>query len=302
MKNLVTRFLLLAVLLAALAGPGAPAGAASGAAASGATTELQILRYASDRTTLLAEKTITYQWMKENLPVHGDGLTHYYHQGPVFEGDPWDSSETLNLKDKGALKGTAVQDLCDLAGGMQPGDEVSFVAVDGWHTELAYANIYAPHERQGPVVLAWYNGAESTSGEKYGVGYPGLDGYHAALQIVFMAATPNAAGQYVFGNDDMRQSLPQEEYQHFYEGLPSTNGLSGKWISRLIIYSQQAPPASGAMPQAEPAQAQNQPQTSPAAQASPGLLTPMLWLILGLGLAGLGFIAFAFLRLRRDAQ
>jgi hypothetical protein len=45
--------------------------------------------------------------MEANLPVQGDGATHYYHQGPVFEGDKWDPEETANLKDKGAVMGAA---------------------------------------------------------------------------------------------------------------------------------------------------------------------------------------------------
>jgi hypothetical protein len=302
MKNLTAWFLMLAVLLNLLHS------ADASAAAAGATTEVQIVRYASDRSTIVDEITLTYQWMEQNLPVHGDGVTHYYLQGPIFEGDMWDPSETVNLKDKGAVRGTNARDLCELVGGMEPGDELSFVAVDGWSTEFAYENIYEPNDRQGPVVLGWYNGAEPASGEKYGTGYPGLDGYHTAMQIVIMAPNPNEAGQYVFGNDDMRLSLPQEKYQHFYQGLPSTNGLSGKWISRMIIYTQDGAPALSAPPQDVPAQAlpagpQAQVQVAQPEQASgSSALTPILWVVLGMGIAGLGFISFAFLRLRRDAR
>ncbi len=303
MSKFAVRFLLLAGLLSILAilvvAP-IPAGAA------GATTELHIVKHAADGTTILAETTVSYQWMEENLPVYGDGVTHYYHQGPVFEGDMWDPSETQNLKDKGAVMGTNARDLCDLVGGMSPGDEASFVAVDGWHTELAYENVYQPLERQGPIVLAWFNGAEPESGEKYGSGYPGLEGYHTAMQMVFMAGTTNDAGQHVFGNEDMRVSMPQEKYQHFYQGFPSTNGLSGKWITQLIIYSQEeAPPAASSVqpaptqPPAEGAEAQTEPPSS--ASASAGLLTPMLWVALGLGAIGLALIALAFIRLRGGA-
>jgi hypothetical protein len=66
-----------------------------------------------------------------------------------------------------------------------------------------------------------------------------------ALQIVFMAGTTNPDGKYVFGNSDMRVCLPDEKYQHFYEGLPSTNGLSGKWICEVAIFSGEAPVKSG---------------------------------------------------------
>ena len=298
MSKFAVRFLLLTGLLFMLVDAPTPAVAA------GATTELHIVRYAADGTTILAERTVSYQWMEENLPVYGDSVTHYYHQGPVFEGDMWDPSETQNLKDKGAVMGTNARDLCDLVGGMSPGDEVSFVAVDGWHTEFAYENVYEPLERQGPIVLAWFNGAEPEFGEKYGTGYPGLEGYHTAMQIVFMAGTTNEVGQYVFSNEDMRVSLPQEKYQHFYQGFPSTNGLSGKWITRLIIYSQEeAPPAASSAqpvptePLAEVAETQTEIPSSESESA--GLLTPMLWLALGLGVIGLALISLAFYRLRR---
>ncbi len=298
MRKFVVRFLLLAGLLYTLAGAPAPAVAA------GATTELQIVKYAADGATILAETTVSYQWMEENLPVYGDGDTHYYHQGPIFEGDMWDPSETQNLKDKGAVMGTNARDLCDLVGGMRPGDEISFVAVDGWHTEFAYENVYDPLERQGAIVLAWFNGAEPETGEKYGTGYPGLDGYHTAIQIVFMAGTTNDAGQHVFGNEDMRVSLPEEKYQHFYEGLPSTNGLSGKWITRLIIYSQEEPPPGEASSSPvsvapQPEGAETQTALSSSESESAGFLSPLLWLALGLGLAGLALISLAFYRLRR---
>jgi len=100
------------------------------------------------------KKTVDYKWMMQNLPVCGDGTTHYYHQGPVFEGDAWDPSETVNLKDKGAVKGTNIKDLCDLVGGMTEGGEVVIHAEDGYEITLAYSNIYQPLDIQGPVVYA----------------------------------------------------------------------------------------------------------------------------------------------------
>jgi hypothetical protein len=281
--------------------------APTSAVAAGATTELHIVKYAADGATVVDETTVSYQWLEENLPIHGDGNTHYYHQGPVFEGDMWDPSETQNLKDKGAVMGTDTRDLCDLVGGMSPEDEVRFVAVDGWHTEFAYENVYEPLERQGPIVLAWFNGAEPEFGEKYKTGYPGLEGYHTAMQIVFMAGTTNDAGQHVFGNQDMRVALPHEEYQHFYQGYPSTNGLSGKWITRLIIYSQEEPPPAAASTQSAPEEpladgAEAQTQLPSSKSESAGLMTPMLRIALGVGVVGLGLILLAFFRLRKEAE
>ncbi len=206
--------------------------------AAGATSTVRIVKYDLDGVTVLAEKQVSYEWMKAMLPVYGDGRTHYYHQGPVFEGDLWDPEEIHNLKDKGAVMGSAVKDLCDQVGGMSRGDDIALVSVDKWHTELAFDNIYEPLDNQGIVTLCWYNGEDADEGEKYGVGYPANNAFRTALQIVFMSRTANSEGKLVFGNKDMQLALPEEKYQHFYEGeYPSTNGLSGKWIAEIRIYS-----------------------------------------------------------------
>jgi hypothetical protein len=39
----------------------------------------------------------------------------------------------------------------------------------------------------------------------------------------------------------MKICLPEEKYQHFYEGLPSTNGLSAKWVNEVRVYAGGAP-------------------------------------------------------------
>ena len=49
-----------------------------------ATTEVRVVKYGVDGTTVLDKTTVTYQWMEANLPVQGDGVTHYYHQGVGF--------------------------------------------------------------------------------------------------------------------------------------------------------------------------------------------------------------------------
>lgn len=210
--------------------------------ASNATSSVHVVKYGYDGT-VLAETTKTYEWLRDNLPHQGDGVTHYYHQGPIFEGNVWDPSETQNLKDKGAVMGTAIKDLCDLVGGMSSENEIMLAAVDGYHEEFAYENIYEPRDEQGVIALCWYSGEDASFGERYGTGYPGS--YYTAMQIVFLAGTTNADGQYVFGNSDMQICLPDEKYQHFYEGLPSTNGLSGKWINEVAIYTGEPPVTSG---------------------------------------------------------
>lgn len=247
----------------------------------GATHSLHIVKYAEDGMTVLAEKTVDYKWMEKNLRVYGDGKTHYYHQGPIFEGDLWDPAEMQNLKDKGAVKGSAVQDLCDLVGGMAEKDEVMLVSVDNWHTEFAYRNIYQPLPAQGVIAICWFNGEEADEGERYGVGYPANNAYGSAMQIVFMSEVTNRDGKPVFGNSDMKLALPQERYQHFFEGqYPSTNGLSGKWISEVRVYSGGVP-ANLQLATADESHATQPEQSLP-------------WLSIGLGLVGLALVGWFF--------
>ncbi len=206
------------------------------------TTSVHVVKYAADGTTVVAEESVDYEWMEANLPVQGDGVTHYFHQGPVFEGDKWDPDETANLKDKGALMGTDIRDLCDLVGGMADDDTVVICAADGYCVDFGYSTVYEPAERQGPIVLCWYNGEGAGGAEAQGEGY--APSYYDAMQLVFMAETTNEDGKYVFGNWDMHQCLP-EEAQHFYGELyPSTNGLSVKWISEILVHSSETAVAS----------------------------------------------------------
>jgi hypothetical protein len=231
---LLTVSLLLALL--------SPAFAPSAVWAVGATTSVHIVNYGDDGVTVVDERTVSYQWMEKNLPKYGDGVTHYYLQGPTFDlNNRWDENELVNLKDKGAVMGSAVKDLCDLVGGMSEGDEVLMHAVDDWQIMFKYHNIYEPQDVQGTIALCWYNGEDALEGERYGEGYPSNSGYRTALQIIIMAGTTNSEGKYVFGNNDMKEVMPPEEgYSHYYRDesgpWPSTNGLSGKWIDSILIY------------------------------------------------------------------
>jgi hypothetical protein len=193
------------------------------------TTSLHIVKYAPDGTTILDEETISYTTMKNTLPVLGDGTTHYYMQGPTFDNSNlWDPAETLNLKDKGAAQGTAVKALCDLVGGMSAGDTVKIQALDGYNEEFFWDTVYEPDTRLGAMGISW--GTEFDAGPLEGAAF--TDG----MQLVFFAGTTNAAGQNVFGNDDMRNTLPEANW-HYFDGQPSCNGLSIKQISDILIYT-----------------------------------------------------------------
>jgi hypothetical protein len=203
------------------------------------TTEIHVVKFAADGTTVLAERTVNYAWMETNLPVYGDGVTHYYHQGPVFveekEGQ-WDRNETENFKDRGAVKGTNLKDLCDLVGGMTKGDEVMIHAVDGYHIEFGYDNVYTYAPRQGPMVLCWHNAEDAPVGERQGVGYP--PEYYAGMRLVFFADTSgNSAGEHIFGNWDMHEVMPAEAIHLFDNLYPSTSGYNVKWVDEVRIYA-----------------------------------------------------------------
>jgi len=203
------------------------------------TTSLRVVKYAADGTTVLNETTVTYQWMEANLPVQGDGKTHYYHQGPVFVDDKegqWDVNETTNFKDEGAVKGTNIKDLCNLVGGMNSSDEVMIKAPDGYHVEFRYENVYNPQPRQGPIVVCWYNGEETSVGERQGVGYP--PAYFTGMRLVFFADTSvNSEGKHVFGNNDMRIVMPPSTIHLFEDLYPSTSGYTVKWVDEVKIYT-----------------------------------------------------------------
>jgi len=155
------------------------------------------VKYASDRTTVLNETTKTYQWLEANLPVMGDGVTHYYHQGPVFVDNPddateqairWNPEEDTNVleKDMGAVKGTNLKDICGLVGGMNAGETLRVRASDGMTKDFAYSNVYTPTARQGPIVVTWHctgSTFSSCPGGYTGSGYP--DG----MRLVWFADT-----------------------------------------------------------------------------------------------------------------
>lgn len=194
------------------------------------TTSVVITKYASDGTTVLSQTTIDWVTMQSTLPVQGDGVTHYYHQGPSFDpANLWDTTETVNLKDQGAIKGTDLKDLCNLVGGMSAGDTVQVKATDNFNKTFDYANVYNPQDRQGKIVVCWYN-------QEFGNATTWAD----AMQLVFLARTTNGAGQYVFGNWDMHECLPSNRWHYWYDSgtlYPSSNGYTVKYINQINIYS-----------------------------------------------------------------
>ena len=132
---------------------------ATPAAATTATTSITITRWGAN-STILFQETIDYAAMQGNFTVQGNGTTHYWLEGPNLTGDMWDANETGNLKDKGALEGTDLKDLCMWAGEADglgnSTDTIKVTAADQFFTTLPYANVYNPPAVQGPAVICWW--------------------------------------------------------------------------------------------------------------------------------------------------
>ena len=239
-KNTIWAYLLIFFALLLLATP-----------AIAATTTVHIARYANDGTTVLNQTNVTYQWMRDTLPVLGDGVTHYYHQGPVFIDDNnetleqelrWNPQENSNIleKDMGAVKGTNLKDLCDLVGGMSPGEQAKILSSDGFSKWVAYDNVYGYSPREGPIGLTWYMNGN----------YPD-SGYSDGMRLVWFADDsvntlgPGGAGVHAFGNWDWHEAAAPEYWYYYVQGsenYPTTTGLSAKYVNRIYIYSNESPP------------------------------------------------------------
>gem|GEM_PF-285953 len=216
--------------------------------ASAGTTEIRVVKYAVDGFTILAEKTVDYRWMEQNLRVYGDGSTHYYHQGPVFIDDPdpakqaalrWNPEEDTNVqeKDMGAVKGTNLADLCNLVGGMGPEDVLKIRSSDGWYKTLPYKNVFEYSSREGPIIICWNKDGR----------YPDT-GYTDGMRMVWFADTStNPWGIHAFGVWDWHEAADEEYWYYYQQGnekYPTTTGLSGMYISEILIYSQEEPTGS----------------------------------------------------------
>jgi len=195
---------------------------------SAATTEITIEKYNAEGV-LINSTTVDYLWMESNLPVVGDGYTHYYLQGPVFEGDVWDPTESVNVetKDMGALKGTAVKDLCELVGGASEGDNITFIAADGLKKTFPQKYIYNPEPAMGAVFLSWYSEEE---------GY--VPEYYTGMRLMFTGDTSlNPWGYHIFGVADEKSTMDEQDW-YFYSGkYPTTTGLSVQNVETISIVS-----------------------------------------------------------------
>ena len=246
MKSIISRWLMALVLAATL---GIGLSQSTPVLATAPSTSILVTKFAPDGITILSQISVSASALASGqalgsdgqihaLPVQGDGTTHYYTQGPTFEPtNLWDPSETVNLKDKGAPKGTDIKDLCSLVGGAGSGDSIQVCASDNYgNTIFPYANVYDPMPRQGKMVICWYdsNPGDDSSPSGY------VPTWTSGMMLMFFAQTTNSAGQYVFGHQDMHDCLPETTWHWYYDGgiqYPSTNGGYIKYVNRINIFT-----------------------------------------------------------------
>ena len=207
----------------------------------GASTQIRIVKYATDNTTILAETTITNKTMEDTLPVVGDGTTHYFHQGPVFLDDPdpvtqemlrWNPGENVNYleKDYEAVKGTNLKDLCDLVGPIPEGSRIQVKSTDGWNKFFAYRNVYQYSDREGPMVITWWRPDQ---------GY--VPYYQEGMRLIWYADTStNPTGSHALGNWDWHEAANPAYWYWYTDGVkkyPTTTGISGQKVNEIAIYT-----------------------------------------------------------------
>ena len=138
----------------------------------------------------------------------GDGVTHYYHQGPVFEGDKWDPNETVNFKDRGPSRARTSRRSPVLSGALLPATRrwsrpptatTSSTATRPWFTRRRGRDRSSSPGSTAPT---------PQRASLQGTGYP--PDFYSGMRLVFFADTStNPGGLHVFGNEDMRVALPE---------------------------------------------------------------------------------------------
>ena len=202
------------------------------------STAITITKYTCDGTTVLGQTTVDYVWMEANLPVWGDGVSHYYHQGPTFDpANLWDSGippepppgETVNVdsNDLGAAVGSDVRDLCAQVGGAPAGSRIEIKAVDSFSKSFAADDINSMVGIR--PIIAWKN-------DTYG-GY--VPAYSSGMRLIFFDEATNVDGKHVFSHWDMHETMSDTYWSYYNDGStlwPSSKGLSVKNVDRIDIF------------------------------------------------------------------
>ncbi len=170
-----------------------------------------------------------------------DDFTQIYSNGPVYmQRGTFDPNDVWGDANQGVLyygehNGTYIRDLTDEVGGMSDGDELWVLGIDKPITRyFGFDNVYTPHERQGDMILAWWDNETGLAGDTWNSGL-----------CLFFYTPPSSHGvadSLNLTNRDMEASF-DSWYQRFTpdrdhpEDLyPVANGLMVKNVTDLAIY------------------------------------------------------------------
>ena len=205
------------------------------APAMAATTEVTVTKY-RDNNYATVDQTATLSMtdlIGDFTPVYSNGPV-YMQKGTFDPNDVWgDANQGMTYY--GEHNGTYVSNITNLVGGMSDGDELYVLGIDLPITRyFGFDNVYTPHERQGDMVLAWWDSDSGLAGDTWNSGLclffytpPSIPGVNNSLNLT---------------NRDMEASF-DSWYQRFTPDkfnpsalYPVANGLMVKNVTDLAIY------------------------------------------------------------------
>lgn len=193
---------------------------------SAATTDITVTKYADNNyTQSVASETFNVSQLKALSSVYSNGPV--YMQGPTFDsGDPWGDGgqNMINYYDH---NGTLVSAITDEVGGMTDGDELKIQASDGMSRYFGYDNVYTPDERQGDMIVAWWDSV-----------YGFVPAYTYGMRLFFYTPeeTYGVADSLNLTLRDMQASFDPWYSYNYSATWPSAKGLSEKYVRYLKIY------------------------------------------------------------------
>jgi len=204
------------------------------APAMAATTQVNVTKYYDNNYALVMNSTT------RNI-AQLQGISSVYSNGPVYmqkgtfdPNDVWGNANQ-GMSYYGEHNGTYVSNITDLVGGMSDGDELYVLGIDLPITRyFGFDNVYTPHERQGDMVLAWWDNETGLAGDTWNSGL-----------CLFFYTPPSSHGvadSLNLTNRDMEASF-DSWYQRFTPDkfnpsalYPVATGLMVKNVTDLAIY------------------------------------------------------------------
>ena len=186
---------------------------------------ISVVTYSHDMNDILGEKFITIHEIESSMSAIGapDGKQLSF-QGPTFDSENlWDFEQTLNTDGlQATIIGVPIRELLQYADLPEDVVNITFVASDGYKKTLPANIFFAPPEKQGEGVLAYWYGEDEGTLDNYG------------FRLFFDA--PDG----IYGNADMKETLPEAYWHWYYDTAsqtkyPSAKGLSVMQVTQLNV-------------------------------------------------------------------